>query len=170
LAPRSRPLVQAALDNFQRIIQPKKMDGITTATIDTFIAKRRMEKGKKPGSDTSPATINKELRHLKAALRRAKKWKFLSEVPEIIFVKEPLKLPSVKKTRTTKKDDVSPRTCIPRCFSGTAMPIAQPTGHSSCKEGPSLIEAQQTGEEAMDQADDGVSKLNVFSASFVPNS
>jgi integrase len=95
LAPRSQPLVKAALDNFERIIQPKKMEGITTAMIDTFIAKRRKEAGKKPGALTSPATINKDLRHLKAALRHAKKWKYLSEVPEIIFVKVPVKLPLV---------------------------------------------------------------------------
>ena len=93
LAPRSQPLVKAALNNFQRIIQPRRMDGITTATIDTFVAKRRKEAGKKPGSLTSPATINKDLRHLKAALRSAKRWKYLVEVPEIHFVKVPAKLP-----------------------------------------------------------------------------
>jgi integrase len=92
-APRTQPLIKAALDNFERIIQPKKMDGITTSTVDTFIAKRRKEAGKKKGSFTSPATINKDLRHLKAALRHARKWKYLLEVPEFIFVREPEKQP-----------------------------------------------------------------------------
>lgn len=93
LAPRSQPLIKAALNNFERIIKPARMDGITTATVDTFIARRRKERGKKQESLTSPATINKDLRHLKAALRLAKKWKFLSEVPDFVFVKEPKKLP-----------------------------------------------------------------------------
>ena len=57
-------------------------------------AKRRKERGKKPGSLVSPATVNKELRHLRAALKKAKKWKYLAEVPDFDFEREPEKLPT----------------------------------------------------------------------------
>jgi integrase len=42
----------------------------------------------------SPATINKDLRHIKAALRVAHEWGYLPEVPKIRMVKEPQKLPT----------------------------------------------------------------------------
>src|SRR5208337_249625 len=55
-------------------------------------AKRRTEQGKKAGTLVSPATLNKELRHLKAILRKAKKWKYLPEMPDFEFEREPVKL------------------------------------------------------------------------------
>jgi integrase len=93
LAPKTVPLVKAALDNFERIVKPKRVEGIITQTIDSFIAKRRQEPGKKPESLVSPATINKDLRHLKAVLRIAHEWGYLAAVPKIRMVKEPVKLP-----------------------------------------------------------------------------
>src|SRR5260370_10520576 len=71
LACGSRDQVEAALEHFKRIAKPAKIVGIHTQTIDDYIATRRTEAGKKKGDLTSPATINKELRHLKAALRVA---------------------------------------------------------------------------------------------------
>src|SRR5438045_282633 len=47
-----------------------------------------------PGSRGAPATINKDLRHIKAALRLAREWNYLPEVPKIRMVKEPQKLPT----------------------------------------------------------------------------
>ncbi len=41
----------------------------------------------------SPATVNKDLRHLKAALRVAHEWGYLATVPKFRIVKEPYKLP-----------------------------------------------------------------------------
>lgn len=38
--------------------------------------------------ETTPATINKDLRHIQAALKKAKRWKDLAELPEIEFVEE----------------------------------------------------------------------------------
>lgn len=89
----SGPAVKAALDHFQRIIRPVRMEAITTQTIDDFIAKRRKDRGKKPGSLVSPATINKDLRHIKAALRKAQEWGYLHNLPRIHMVREPGKLP-----------------------------------------------------------------------------
>ncbi len=90
-------------DNFERVAAPVYLESITTAVIDSFKAKRAAEncrprfpkaqaagrlpkqKRRKPlqeGKRTSPATVNKELRHIRAALVKAKKWKMLTELPE----------------------------------------------------------------------------------------
>jgi integrase len=94
LSPRSVPLVQAALNNFERVVKPHRVESITAQVIDLFVAKRREERGKKPGSLVSPATINKDLRHLKATLRVAHEWGYLAVVPKIRMLREPKKLPS----------------------------------------------------------------------------
>ena len=92
MASRSREEVKAALDHFERLAKPGRMDQIRTQTILKFIAARQKERGKNPESSISPATINKDLRHLRAALRIAKEWKLLPEMPKIKLVKEPEKL------------------------------------------------------------------------------
>lgn len=92
MADQSREVVSASLKHFQRIIRPGRMDKITTQTIDTFVAARRAERGKNPGSKVAAATINKDLRHLKAALRVAVEWGMLPKMPRIKMVREPEKL------------------------------------------------------------------------------
>jgi len=94
LAVRSRPEVRAALGNFERVVRPGRMAAIKMTTIDEFIAKRRQEPGKKRGDLVSPATVNKDLRQVKAALQKAKGWSYLSEVPHFSLEKEPRKLPT----------------------------------------------------------------------------
>lgn len=89
----SVPIIKASLDHFGRIIKPVRMDVITTQTIDHFIAQRRKCRGKKPESTVSVATINKDLRHIKAALRKAQEWGYLNTLPRIHMVREPVKLP-----------------------------------------------------------------------------
>ncbi|MFH1267453.1 MAG: tyrosine-type recombinase/integrase, partial [Planctomycetota bacterium] len=93
LAPRSREQIKAALDHFQRIAKPGRMENIKTQAIDAFVTTRRTERGKKPGSTISPATVNKDLRHVKAALRIANEWGYLPKVPKVRMVREPEKLP-----------------------------------------------------------------------------
>ncbi|MGA2067413.1 MAG: tyrosine-type recombinase/integrase [Thermoguttaceae bacterium] len=68
---------------------------ITAKTMDGYIAKRREERGKKPGSKLSPASVNRDLRHLKAVFRRALDWGYLRAVPKIVKVKEPEKMGKV---------------------------------------------------------------------------
>lgn len=92
LAPQSREQVKAALDQFQRHCDLGRVEQITTQTIDEFIASRRQDRGKNPKSTISPATINKDLRHIKAALRVAVDWEYLPKMPKIRMVKEPQKL------------------------------------------------------------------------------
>src|SRR5205085_1636885 len=62
----SRRVMLDALNQFERIIKPIKMAVIKTKTIDEFRARRRLDRGKKRESTISRATVNKELRHLKA--------------------------------------------------------------------------------------------------------
>lgn len=94
LAPKTLAAAIDSLDHFRRIAGPSRVQAINTAMIDGFVAKRRYESGQKLGSVVSPATINKDLRHIKAALRVAREWDYLPEVPKIRMVKEPKKLPS----------------------------------------------------------------------------
>ena len=90
----TRRCTLGALDTFARIMKPVRLVGIKTQTIDAFKVARRQERGKKAESKVSRATINKELRHLRAAFRKANKWGYLPTVPDFTFEKEPKKLPT----------------------------------------------------------------------------
>jgi integrase len=92
LEPQTLRVTQDALRSFERLAKPGQVAKITTATIDGFIAKRRVERGRKVGSTISPASVNKELRHLKAVLRVAVEWGYLPKMPRVRMVKEPVKL------------------------------------------------------------------------------
>lgn len=92
MLPQTKRLTLEALNHFERLVKPKKMVSIKTQAIDTFIARRRTERGKKPKSTISPATVNRQLRHLKAVMRIAKDWKYLTEVPKFRMLREPGKL------------------------------------------------------------------------------
>jgi integrase len=91
LAPRSRDSARAALRLFERHVKLKRVASIRTTTIDEFKAKRAKDAGKKPKSTVSAATINKDLRELKAALRVAHEWGYLPLVPKFRMVREPEK-------------------------------------------------------------------------------
>jgi integrase len=93
LSPNSQGQIKAALDHFQRIAKPGLVRNIKTQTIDVFVATRRGERGRKPESTVSPATVNKDLRHIKAALRVAYDWGYLPKVPKFRMLREPEKLP-----------------------------------------------------------------------------
>jgi len=102
---RNRQETLHALDQFERLVKPRKIAAVTTRTIADFVALRRQEPGQKrrgqkgaKGKDSrptvSPATINKELRHLRAVLKKARKWGYLPRDVEFDFLKEPGKLPT----------------------------------------------------------------------------
>lgn len=82
-----------AFDHFERLCKPVFVRSLRTSTIDEFVARRMKEKGLR-GGDIAPATINRELRYLRAALRKAVKWKYLIEMPDIAMLREPEKLPT----------------------------------------------------------------------------
>lgn len=83
-----------ALRHFERIVKPMRLRAIKTQTIDEYIAKRRKERGRKKGDTVSPATLNKELRHIKAVLNVANEWEYLPKVPKFHMLREPEKEPT----------------------------------------------------------------------------
>ncbi len=94
MKPGSRMAAEFALNHFQRLIKPARMSAITTKTIDAYTAARRIEKRTKgkEAPQVSPATVNKELRTLRAVFRKATKWGYVAKCPEITFLREPKKL------------------------------------------------------------------------------
>jgi integrase len=96
MEPGTREATQHGLNHFKRIIKPVRMQAITTKTIADYVAARRQER-KHRASETSPqvspATVNKELRTLRAVLRKAVRWGLLAKMPEIEFLREAGKLP-----------------------------------------------------------------------------
>ncbi|MEQ8786210.1 MAG: tyrosine-type recombinase/integrase [Pirellulaceae bacterium] len=93
MKPQSKRLTLESMAHFKRIAKPGRVETIKTQTMDAFIAKRRVERGLKKGSTISPATVNKDLRHLKAVLNVAHEWGYLARVPKFRMLKEPTKLP-----------------------------------------------------------------------------
>jgi integrase len=93
-APQTRRLTLNAMDHFARLAKPVKVFGIGAHSIDAYVSTRRLEPGKKAGSVVSAATVNKELRHLRAALRVAVDWKYLPTLPRFKMAREPKKLPT----------------------------------------------------------------------------
>ncbi len=93
MEPGTRGETLQGLRHFQRLAKPGRLQSVKTQTIDMFIAKRRTERGRNKGDIISPATVNKNLRHLKTVFRVAHDWGYLPEVPKFRMLKEPQKLP-----------------------------------------------------------------------------
>jgi integrase len=85
--------VEHALATFERLVSPRRLNAITTRAIDDYVAKRRTERGRKPGSVVSPYTIKKELAAIRAALRVAHDWGYIATVPKFRRVKVPEAMP-----------------------------------------------------------------------------
>jgi integrase len=83
-----------ALDHFGRILNVKKIASVSSADVVKYVAARRKERGVRKGSLTSPATINKEMRHLRAVFRKAKKMDYLTSAPDVDFLRVPKKIPT----------------------------------------------------------------------------
>lgn len=93
LEPSSRRVYLDVMNHFERLVNPARIHFITHRHITHYIAQRREERGKQRGSLVSVATINKELRHLRALLVQANEWHYLPEVPKVKMLREPHKLP-----------------------------------------------------------------------------
>lgn len=85
-------LATRCLDTFMRVARVKDVRHATTHAIDMFKVNRLKERGRGQGSVVASPTVNKELRVLRAALRKAKKWKVIADVPDITFLDEPQSL------------------------------------------------------------------------------
>jgi integrase len=92
LAVRSRSEALQALGHFKRLAKPVRVFAVNTGTIDDYIAARRKESGKKKDTLLSPASLNKDLRHLKAALAKAVEWNYLGRPPRFHRQREHEKL------------------------------------------------------------------------------
>ena len=92
MLPETRRCTLDALGHFERIVKPKNVAAVKSQSIDHFISKRRQERGRERGSIISPATVNKELRHLKTVFRVAVDWGYLTAPPKFRMIKEPQKL------------------------------------------------------------------------------
>jgi integrase len=93
LSPKSKQQYLLSLSHFGRIARPTRMLSVGAHTIADFVAARRKEPGQKEGDLVSPATVNRDLRHVKAALGMAKEWGYVHHVPKIRMEKEHQKLP-----------------------------------------------------------------------------
>ena len=89
---RTRRVTLDSLDHFERLAAPARVGVIKTQTLDDFRLKRSREKGRRKGDAISPATVNKELRHLRAVLNVAVEWGYLKKSPKVRMLKEPKKL------------------------------------------------------------------------------
>ncbi len=81
--PRSRADLRQALATFEAIVRPGKVSAINKQTIDTFVAERRKQKGKRHGTKISSGTIRKELLWIHRALVVADEWGYIKKVPKI---------------------------------------------------------------------------------------
>ena len=86
ISPRTLREIRNAFSHFERLVSPKSVQGVTAEVMDRYGAKRLLE-------GVTPATANKEMRHIKAAFKRAKKWGFSTEAPEVQFLREPKRIP-----------------------------------------------------------------------------
>lgn len=84
-APGTRDVAGRCLDHFEAVVKPARMATITSRTLAQYVASRQ-------SAHAAPATINKELRHLRAAIRKAYKWKYIATLPDFEFLREPGKL------------------------------------------------------------------------------
>src|SRR5262249_52903024 len=82
-----------SLDHFERITKPRRVSAGTTQHLAEFASQRRQERGRRPGGTISPASVNKGLRHIKAALAMAVEPGLLRKPPKGRLEEAPKKLP-----------------------------------------------------------------------------
>ncbi|MEI6351537.1 MAG: site-specific integrase [Verrucomicrobiota bacterium] len=93
LEPTTRRAYRESLKKFEEHTKILRVESIDTRMIDSFIARRRNDPGKKAGASVSPATIAKDLRLIKAALGRAVDWGYLAVLPKFRSVRQDEKIP-----------------------------------------------------------------------------
>lgn len=93
----TRLVTARAFRNFERLARPGRLADISTKTIDTFTALRRVEKQAQHAAEKaeqiSARTVNVDLRAVQTALNVAREWGLLKEVPKFRFLPEPEPLP-----------------------------------------------------------------------------
>lgn len=82
LATRSKQAYLSSINCFTKTIGPTYLDQVDERAVVEF-------RGKRVNKVKSVATVNKDLRHLRCALGKARKWKLLPERVEIDLLREP---------------------------------------------------------------------------------
>lgn len=80
------------IERFEEHMAPRRLNQVTSKFIREFVAKRSGDRGVKPGSKVSPATVNIDLRNLKLILNVAVDWGQLTKLPKIKLLKPPTRL------------------------------------------------------------------------------
>lgn len=88
MGPRNRRETENALAHFERIIKVKRVESANAQAVDLYKARRAKEAGLKKDSIVSSATINKELRHLRAVFNVAERWGMLNRAPKVKMLRE----------------------------------------------------------------------------------
>ena len=83
---------QQAIERFRKITKPLYVSRVKMQDIEAFVAKRLSTGVGRFGSKVSASTVNKDLRHIKSALRCAHDWGHLDAVPKIKMLKEPKRI------------------------------------------------------------------------------
>jgi integrase len=78
---RSREEVRRVLKRFGKLMQPKYVSSVDETMLDQYVSQRRKARGRKPDSKISAATIRKDIRIMLAVLGKAKRWKYIRNVP-----------------------------------------------------------------------------------------
>jgi integrase len=90
---RSQESIQQSLKKFEKLVAPDRLDQIDVGTIESFVRLRLKERGRKRGTTVSRASVNHDLRNLRAALRTAARWKMIVEAPAIRIPKDKKRRP-----------------------------------------------------------------------------
>jgi len=93
LKSKSRTEIENGLNHFERIIKPRKLSDVNTTNLYDFLAQRRLESGRKPGSTVSDYTLKKELSVVRAALNVAIDFGYITELPRFKNVFKRIKPP-----------------------------------------------------------------------------
>ncbi len=94
MEPGTRRETISAIEHFERLVKPQRLSAIKSQTIASFVAKRSVEPSRRrKGLRVSPATVNKELRHIKSVLGTANDWGYLPQKPKVKMLREPEKMP-----------------------------------------------------------------------------
>ena len=83
-------LYKFCLEKFGTVAKPKRLAKVTHATLEDFANKRLTQ-------EAAIASVNRDLRHVRAALRWAKRRGYISDVPDFkgVFIREDRKKPVI---------------------------------------------------------------------------
>lgn len=92
----NRKVTDLAVGHYERIARPKLAAAADTKAVARYAARRLAEPVRSGAVKTvAPATVNKELRHLKAVFAFGAEHGYLTSAPKVRMCKEPKRLPRV---------------------------------------------------------------------------